>query len=180
MSKTDAPRENPTRLTGEHPASDAVQMILAILFVGCWIADSFFLRVSTLLNVHVPLIVRIPIGAVFVVIALLLARASHQAVFVGKDAEHRVLREGAFAIVRHPMYLSEILLFFGVLAFSLSLAAAAFWLALIVALHVFARTEEKLLLARFGDEYAAYMRDVPMWLPRLRRRGDRNPRAPVG
>jgi protein-S-isoprenylcysteine O-methyltransferase Ste14 len=53
---------------------------------------------------------------------------------------------------------------------SISLAAAVVWCIAIVFLHYISRWEEKLLLARFGEEYAQYMRDVPMWIPRLRKR----------
>jgi hypothetical protein len=59
-----------------------------------------------------------------------------------------VIRESVFGVVRHPVYLSEILFYLGLLMLSLSLAY-----------------EEKLLLARFGKDYAKYKREVPMWLP---------------
>jgi protein-S-isoprenylcysteine O-methyltransferase Ste14 len=36
-------------------------------------------------------------------------------------------------------------------------------------LHYIAKFEEKLLLARFGDDYEKYLREVPMWLPRLQK-----------
>lgn len=32
------------------------------------------------------------------------------------------------------------------------------------------RHEEKLLLAHFGEPYAQYMREVPMWVPRPSKR----------
>ncbi len=53
---------------------------------------------------------------------------------------------------------------------SLSLAAAAVWVIAIGFLHYISLHEEKLLLARFAEEYEQYMRAVPMWLPRLRKR----------
>ena len=34
-------------------------------------------------------------------------------------------------------------------------------------LHHISRYEERLLLARFGEAYAQYMEEVPMWIPRL-------------
>jgi protein-S-isoprenylcysteine O-methyltransferase Ste14 len=49
---------------------------------------------------------------------------------------------------------------------SLSLAAAVVWAMAILFLHLMSRYEETLLLARFGEAYAAYMREVPMWIPR--------------
>jgi protein-S-isoprenylcysteine O-methyltransferase Ste14 len=61
------------------------------------------------------------------------------------------------------------LLYLGLLMLSLSLAAAVVWCIAVVFLHYISLWEEK-LLARFGEEYAQYVRDVPMWIPRLRKR----------
>jgi protein-S-isoprenylcysteine O-methyltransferase Ste14 len=44
--------------------------------------------------------------------------------------------------------------------------AAVVWAVAIVFLHAISRYEERLLLARFGEAYEAYMREVPMWIPR--------------
>jgi protein-S-isoprenylcysteine O-methyltransferase Ste14 len=35
--------------------------------------------------------------------------------------------------------------------------------------HLYARSEEAMMLDAFGDEYREYGRRVPMWIPRLRR-----------
>jgi len=34
-------------------------------------------------------------------------------------------------------------------------------------LHSISRYEEKLLVARFGKKYEDYMKQVPMWIPRI-------------
>ena len=65
---------------------------------------------------------------------------------------------------------SEILLALGLLLMSLSPAATAVWLLAVGFLTYVARTEERLLLERFGDDYAEYKRDVGMWIPRGRSR----------
>jgi protein-S-isoprenylcysteine O-methyltransferase Ste14 len=80
-----------------------------------------------------------------------------------------VIRKGVFNWVRHPIYLSEILLYLGMLLISISLAAGVVWLMAIAFLHYISRHEEKLLLARFGEAYEQYMQEVPMWIPRLRK-----------
>jgi len=80
-----------------------------------------------------------------------------------------IIRKGVFGIIRHPIYMSEILLYLGLLFFSTSLAAVGVWIIGIAFLHYISRYEEKLLLAQFGDEYRQYMKDVPMYIPRLRR-----------
>lgn len=50
------------------------------------------------------------------------------------------------------------------------LAAAVVWVIAIGFLHYISRYEERLFLSRFGEDYEKYMREVPMWFPRLRKR----------
>lgn len=159
-----------TDLAGEHAVSDIGQLVLACLFAVTWIADSFFLKYTTTLNHHVPLVIRIPLGVILLVVSGYLAKTGMAIVFGETREEPRVIRESVFSVVRHPIYLSEILLYLGLLMLSMSLAAAFVWVIAIVFLHYISRWEERLLLARFGEEYAQYMRDVPMWIPRLRKR----------
>ena len=99
-----------------------------------------------------------------------LAWAGLTIVFGEIRKEPHVIRKSVFGIVRHPIYISEILLYLGLLLLNTSLAGLAIWIIVIAFLHYISRYEEKLLLARFGNEYQQYTRDVPMYFPRLRRR----------
>ena len=99
-----------------------------------------------------------------------LARTGMSIVFGTTREKPGVIRESVFEIIRHPIYLSEILLYLGLLMMSISLAAAAVWAIAISFLHHISRYEERLLLARFGREYEEYMREVPMWIPRFWKR----------
>jgi protein-S-isoprenylcysteine O-methyltransferase Ste14 len=154
-------------LAGEHVVSDAGQLILACLFAATWIADTFFIKYATFLNQYVPLGVRIPSGIVLLVLAGYLAKTGLSIVFGEEREKPSVIRESVFSVVRHPIYLSEILLYLGLLMLSISLAAAAVWVVAIGFLHYISRYEERLLLERFGEEYERYMREVPMWIPRF-------------
>ena len=160
-------------LAGEHWLSDAGQLIFAFLFFGVWITDGLILRSTTVLNEYVPLALRIPVSVCVLVLSGCLARKGLDTVFREPREPPQVIRTGVFGWVRHPIYLSEILLYFGLLLLSLSLATAAVWLVAIGFLHYVSRYEERLLLARFGQAYQEYMREVPMWIPRLRRRTGR-------
>jgi protein-S-isoprenylcysteine O-methyltransferase Ste14 len=156
-------------LTGEHAVGDAGQIILACLFGAAWIADTFFFQFSTFLNRYVPLVIRIPLGVCVLVLSYYLARRGLSIVFGEEREEPVVIRKGVFNVVRHPVYLSEILLYLGFLILSMSLAALAVWIISIVFLYYISRHEERLLIARFGEEYKQYMRQVPMWIPRFRK-----------
>jgi protein-S-isoprenylcysteine O-methyltransferase Ste14 len=157
-------------LTGEHVVGDAGQIILACLFTAIWIADTFFFRYTTFLNQYVPLGVRTALGVVLLLLSGYLARTGLSIVFGEERANPGVIRKGVFNVVRHPIYLSEILLYLGLLMMSISLAAAVVWIIAIGFLHYISRYEEKLLHARFGKEYERYMREVPIWIPRFTRR----------
>ncbi len=154
-------------LIGEHGFGDAGQLIFAGLFFTVWIADSFFIRATTFLNETIPLWLRLPAGIILAVAAAYLSKTGLSIVFVEEREKPELIRASVFALVRHPVYLGEILVYFACLMFSVSLAAAAVWIAAILFLHYISRHEEKLLIDYFGEEYRAYMKEVPMWIPRI-------------
>jgi protein-S-isoprenylcysteine O-methyltransferase Ste14 len=160
-------------LTGEHPLGDAGQLILFFLFLAVWMTDSLFFKYSSFLNEYVPLAVRITLGVIMLVTSGYLAWDGMSRLFGEVRKKPELIRKGVFGIVRHPVYLSEILLYLGLIFFSISLAAVAVWIVGIAFMHYISRYEERLLLAQFGEEYEQYMKDVPMYFPRIRRKTHR-------
>ena len=156
-------------LTGEHKIGDAGQAAFAILFFIVWLGDTFVFKYTTFLNTVVPNIIRAPVGIILIIISGYLAKTTLSIVFGEVREVPSVIRKGAYNYSRHPMYFSELLLYFGLLIISTSLAAAVVLIMAIGFLYYLCRHEEKLLLDRFGDDYRAYMQEVPMWIPRLRR-----------
>jgi protein-S-isoprenylcysteine O-methyltransferase Ste14 len=155
-------------LTGEHAFGDAGQIIFALLFFPIWIADSFFLNYTTQLHDIVPALFRIPIGILLLCLSAYCACSGLRIVFGEVRETPAVIRKGVFGLVRHPIYLSEVLLYLGLFMLTMSLAAGAILLGAAAFLYYLSRYEEQLLLKRFGDDYRSYMRDVGMWVPRLR------------
>ena len=154
-------------LAGEHKIGDMGQLILLLIFLGVWMTDTFFLKFSVILADTMSLIIRIPFGISILVVALWLARSGLNIVFGEIRQEPRVIHEGVFSIVRHPIYLGAILFYLGLIVFSLSIMAALIWVVIIGFYTFLCRYEEKLLIAKFGDDYTAYMCEVPMLLPRF-------------
>jgi protein-S-isoprenylcysteine O-methyltransferase Ste14 len=154
-------------LAGEHRIGDAGQLLFAILFFLVWTADTFFLKYTTFLNNYIPNGIRTPFGILVLVVSGYLAKTGLNIVFGEEHQKTEVIRKGVFNVVRHPIYLGEILLYLGMLILSLSLAAAVVWIVTIVFLHFISRFEENLLLERFGESYRKYMQEVPMWFPRI-------------
>jgi len=161
-------RKHLDHLTGEHRLGDAGQLFFALLFAAVWGGDTFFLRLTILFPDSLPGFVRLPLGLIVLALGSVLAVRGMAQIFGDKAPAFGVVRTGVFKLMRHPIYLAEILVYVGLLIFSFSLAAAAVAAAAAVFLHFISRHEEKLLLKRFGREYAEYMNDVPMWVPRLR------------
>jgi len=170
-SRTTGARDD---LTGEHALGDLGQIVFALLFFAVWVLDSFVMGWSTGLNQVIPVAVRAPLGLAVQVGAGYLAVTGLSIVFGDRRDPPSVIRQGVFGVVRHPIYLSEIMLYVGCLFHSVSLAATLVAVFAALFLHRIARHEEGLLRARFGEDYAQYMREVPMWLPHRRpRRGPR-------
>jgi len=81
---------------------------------------------------------------------------------------HKLVTDGPFAVVRHPIYLAMgLLLLSPVIGFS-SWLGAGLSIALFAAGTVLRiRAEEDVLAQAFGREYAEYRERVPAFLPRL-------------
>jgi protein-S-isoprenylcysteine O-methyltransferase Ste14 len=85
----------------------------------------------------------------------------------GIYGDHRLVREGPFGVVRHPLYVSYILISAG-----LGLALLSPWmlvgtLCLAAGIYPAAKAEEEVLVKQFGGEYVEYQRKVGMFFPRL-------------
>ncbi|OGL14002.1 MAG: hypothetical protein A3F92_12170 [Candidatus Rokubacteria bacterium RIFCSPLOWO2_12_FULL_71_22] len=104
--------------------------------------------------------------------AALAAHGFHLLRAVGKpegriEATTRLVSVGAYRYIRHPLYGSLVLLGLGALLKRASLVTGGLALVTLWALIATARAEERENLARFGDAYAAYMKDTRMFVPFL-------------
>lgn len=93
---------------------------------------------------------------------------------IGKDMQtdiavnkgHVLRTEGAYAIVRHPMYLSLVLLGLGAGLSTLNLLLIGFVLFVLAPVQFLrARKEEELFVRHFGPAYTEYQRKTPMLFP---------------
>jgi len=162
--------ENREDLVGEHTLGDLGQVVLILIFLIVWIADSLFIHYSTFLSNYVSLWIRIPVAAIILVMAGILARKGLNIVFGEIKEKPAVIRKGVFNLIRHPIYLGAILLYLGLIILTLSVAATVVWIIIMLFYHFISRHEEKLLLEKFGKDYEDYMREIPMWIPRFIRK----------
>jgi protein-S-isoprenylcysteine O-methyltransferase Ste14 len=94
-------------------------------------------------------------------------------------AGHRLVTEGPYALMRHPMYLGYILTGAG------GLLVYRTWTFVFIAVGFLglafrARREEQALEAEFGEVYQAYCQRVPGWMPWLRRQQGQPDQPPSG
>ncbi|UCF71223.1 MAG: isoprenylcysteine carboxylmethyltransferase family protein [candidate division WOR-3 bacterium] len=159
--------QNRDDLAGEHRFGDAGQLVLLVAFVFTWILDSFVIHYSTFAVRYVSPFIRVPLGLVILGLSIFLVTEGMRIVFGEKREIPAVITKGVFGRMRHPLYLGSILLYVGLWSFTLSLFSALLIVVIIAFYHFIAGHEEKLLVAKFGEEYKQYMRTVPMWIPRL-------------
>jgi protein-S-isoprenylcysteine O-methyltransferase Ste14 len=118
---------------------------------------------------------RIALSFLFFVLASLLSWTSFRAlgrhfrVDAGLNADHQLVRTGAYRVLRHPIYASVlcVLLATGLLITPLP----QFLLAVVLCIagtEIRVRVEDALLAYRFGEEFRAYQRTTPAYIPFVR------------
>jgi protein-S-isoprenylcysteine O-methyltransferase Ste14 len=88
---------------------------------------------------------------------------------VSPPADARLVENGPYAHLRHPLYAAILLVAVGTLAAHSSRATLAATFGLTVGTALKRRAEDKALEERFGERWRAYARRVPAFVPRLSR-----------
>jgi len=83
----------------------------------------------------------------------------------------KLMASGIYSVIRHPHNLASVLIDLGIAFGFKSTIGLMIALASIIVGYWFTLEEEKLLMQQFGDRYREYKARVPMFVPRLRRRG---------
>jgi protein-S-isoprenylcysteine O-methyltransferase Ste14 len=142
-------------------------LLAAVAFFGVWVLDSFLLHFSDGLSESVPLAIRLVAGGIMVGLAIWVFRLAEKVLFREAPDEPGVIDTGILGHVRHPLYLSELLVYIGLALGTLSLLALGTCAFVLLALDRIARYEERDLVRLFGESYVAYQKQVPKWLPRI-------------
>ena len=139
--------------------SHLLQILHALAFFSVWTLDSFFLKLSTFLSDAVPLVFRVIAAAIIILLGNLLIANSHKLLF--SDCSGDLITSGAFAYVRHPMYLGILLTYLGFFVATLSLLSLIPYVMIVNLYRRMADYEEQLLEKRFGERYREYTKKVP-------------------
>jgi len=81
--------------------------------------------------------------------------------------ERKLIKEGIYSIIRHPLYLSELCIIMGNFLISGVLSLLLLFLIWIFILPRLLRWEEERLIQRFGEEYIEYKREVGGIIPKF-------------
>lgn len=157
-----------TDLLDEHPYGHTGQFTGIVLFLIVWSLDSFIFNVSTVPANYIPLALRLAAAAFCFLAAVYFFLKSHRVIFEEFRAPPQVIDTGVFSIVRHPLYLSALLVYVGLFFTTFSLFSLAIFGAVFLFYDFIARFEEKKLLEAFGEAYRSYMEKTPKWFPRCR------------
>ncbi|MFQ5585348.1 MAG: methyltransferase family protein [Thermodesulfobacteriota bacterium] len=82
--------------------------------------------------------------------------------------EKKLVTEGLYRYMRHPQYTGIYLTILGQLIHWPTIPTLLLSPVIVWAYRHLARTEEKVMIERFGDEYRAYVGRVPMFFPKPR------------
>ena len=79
--------------------------------------------------------------------------------------EHKLITDGIFGHIRHPLYLGKIVAHFGIALFFSSLWGAVLMAISAVCFLIRIRVEEEMLIEEFGDAYHEYRKHTKKIIP---------------
>jgi len=159
-------------LAGEHLRGDTYQLAAFFLFAAAHIVDYLVFGFPQRFWGLAFFGVRVSGGIFLLLLGLWLSLYGIHIIF-GEYSETPIFRkEGMFSAVRHPIYLGAILVYLAVLLVTLSVLGWIVWVGTIGLYHWLAKHEEGLMIKVFGDDYRDYQKQVPMWLPIVRKRSN--------
>ena len=81
----------------------------------------------------------------------------------GWEHTTEIVGNGAFRLVRHPLYLGATIGMVGIILVIQSIPSTIFGLIAILCFWIASKKEDEFNIKKFGDDYNEYMKKVPMW-----------------
>ena len=88
--------------------------------------------------------------------------------FASIGREQKLVKTGIYAKVRHPIYLSGLILSLGFTLIAGNLYGLLFFILSLVAFVTRIKKEERGLITRFGEEYKQYAKETPLLISKLK------------
>ncbi len=148
----------------EYPRTHLVLIVSPIIIIVTCIIDAFVLKILTDYTELVPLAVRIVLFLVCLALAFYLMRATQHTVFVERT-QPTLVTNGVYGFVRHPMYLSQLMLYLSFVLLAISIVSFTIWLVIFFIFNRIVAYEEKDLERILKEEYIEYKKQVARWIP---------------
>ena len=140
-----------------------------IVIIGVFVSFRFFPKIEIFPRNAVTPFLIIPAGIYWLYFFVGALRVHRKAALSAAKID-RIVKEGVYSIVRHPIYSADIVLAWGIFFHwpYLKILLSAIWLTLV--LFFWMKLEEKTLAEKFGEEYRNYRKNVPMFIPKFFRK----------
>ena len=113
------------------------------------------------------------LGVVLAVLSMGLLYITHKSLGINFSPKlqlrdnHRLIKEGPYRLIRHPMYTAELFGFLAAFLISANIIVAAVNILAMIVILIRIPMEEKMMINRFGQEYFEYMRGTGRLLPKI-------------
>lgn len=160
------------------PVGATIFFILVLLFINVSFLLDKLLRFPNLLPAPLNIILSVPILTIGLFLNLwsILYFKKAKGTPVPFNPPQKLVTNGPYAYVRNPMLLGVFIILFGFGILFKSISGAFIFTPLFILLSVLwlKAIEEKELKMRFGKEYIEYKKKVPMFIPRLKTKNNKN------
>jgi protein-S-isoprenylcysteine O-methyltransferase Ste14 len=164
--------ESKKAIMGNQPNDNAAIRIPPPLFFFACLGIGLLLEyLSPIHLASISLIPRVVVGGTFILVSIYFALSGfvvlikNRTPFDTAKATIKIVQEGPYRFSRNPLYLSLLLLLFGISVLIVSLWLL-FTLPILYILFLFkaVKPEENYLSQKFGEEYLAYSSKVRRWI----------------
>jgi protein-S-isoprenylcysteine O-methyltransferase Ste14 len=135
-------------------------VLLIVINIGHWFQDPFSIR-------QIASWILLTIGTVIAIHGAYLLRAIGRAQERVIEDTLTIVEAGAYKYIRHPLYISLMLLAWGIFFKGFDFLSGALAFVATVLLVVTSRYEERFNVDRFGTAYEEYMKRTKMFVPFL-------------
>jgi protein-S-isoprenylcysteine O-methyltransferase Ste14 len=151
--------------------SAAIRIPPPLFFFACLGLGLWLEYLSPIHLISLSLISRIIVGCIFIIISGCIAVSSfmvlirHKTSFSTAKSTTKIVTNGSFRFSRNPLYLSLLLLLFGIAVLMLSIWLF-FTIPILYILILFkaVKPEESYLTQKFGEDYLEYSAKVRRWV----------------
>lgn len=117
-------------------------------------------------NILYTSLIMIIFGLIIGFMAIIDMRPKNLNVFPELKENHILITKGIYTYIRHPMYLSIFITFFGIALTNINYITISVYLVLIIDLYLKSKKEEMYLSQRFKD-YKIYQNNTGRFLPKI-------------